>query len=484
MPDKKKSNNNLIAALLILGAILSVVLLVYYFNQQTPLLERINKRGELIALTRNAPTTYYETKDGFAGIEYELLELFANSLGVKLKIIVPEHFSSILPMIEQGQADIAAAGISITWTRKEKFYFSPPYQEITPQLIYNTKSFRKIKSIKDVIGKKLTVVKGSSHVEILKSLAVDYPKLSWVEDSDHSSEELMLMIQDKKLDFTIADSNEFSLVQRFSTNLKAAFSVSKPQKLAWALKKQEDHSLINKVEQFFEYIQQQGILTQLLEKYYGHISHFNTVDAQEFMRQIRKKLPKYQGIFKEIAKKYAIDWKLLAAIAYQESHWNPRAASPTGVRGMMMLTRRTAGQLGIKNRLDTYQSLDGGVRYLKKIDKKFNKRIKNPDRLWFTLASYNVGYGHLEDARVLAQKQGKDPDKWADVKIYLQKLSQKRWYKKTKRGYARGRQAVHYVQNIRRLYDLLEWYENNQLKPKTKKPSIENEAIKILPKSL
>ncbi len=482
MPKTKK--NNTIAGIIIFGLIASVFGLVYFVNVQTPHLERILNRGELIAVSRNAPTTYYQNKDGYTGIEYDLLKLFADSLNVKLKIIVPEKFSDILPLIEKGDADIGAAGISITWTRKEKFHFSPAYQEIEPQLIYNVKQNKKIKSIKDIIGKKLLVVKGSSHVEALKAAAVDYPKLTWTEDEIHSSEELMLMVNDKKIDFTIADSNEFKLISRFKSHLKAGFAISKPEKLAWALKKGEDKSLINKVDAFFEHIKATGQLTQLMEKHYGHIKNLDTVDSLIFLQQIKKKLNNYRQMFEDVANTYGMDWKLLAAIAYQESHWDPLATSPTGVRGMMMLTRATAGQMGVKNRLDAFQSIDGGVRYLQRLDKKFNKRITHPDRLWFTLASYNVGYGHLEDARRLTQKEGKNPDNWADVKEFLPLLSKKRWHKKTKYGYAPGGQAVHYVQNIRRLHDLLKWYDNTKNKKTTAESLEKPVTIKVLPKTL
>ena len=478
----KTRRNNTIAVVIILSVISSILAGVYYVNYQTPHLQRILNRGEIVALSQNGPTTYYENNEGKTGIEYELLSLFAQSLGVKLIMVVPENFSSILPMIDKGEADIAAAGITVTWTRKENFHFSPAYQEITPQVIYKNRQQKKVKSVKSLIGKKLVVVKGSSHVEILKAESIDYPELKWVEDDTHSSAELLLMVKDKTIDFTIADSNEFQLVRRFNTDLKVGFAIAKPKKLAWALKKSEDTSLTDKVDAFFHNIKKSGQLTQLLEKHYGHVQNFDPVDAQEFMRQIRKKLHTYRLIFEDVASNYDMDWKLLAAISYQESHWNPLATSFTGVRGMMMLTQSTAGQMGIKNRLDAFQSIDGGVRYLKKIDTKFNARIKHPDRLWFTLASYNVGYGHLEDARILAQKEGKNPDIWGNVKPFLSLLTKKRWYKKTKYGYARGTEAVHYVQNIRRLYDLLKWYENknNPIKKEEPKPRI----IPVLPKIL
>ena len=150
-------------------------------------------------------------------------------------------------------------------------------------------------------------------------------------------------------------------------------------------------------------------------------------------------------------------------MSYQESHWNPRARSFTGVRGMMMLTLRTAKELGVKNRLDPKQSIFGGAKYLAKLRKRMPDNIAEPDRTWMALAAYNVGYGHLTDARKLTKLDGGDSTRWMDVKDYLPRLSQKRYYKQTRHGYARGNEPVSYVQNIRRYFDVLVWNEANNV---------------------
>jgi membrane-bound lytic murein transglycosylase F len=170
-------------------------------------------------------------------------------------------------------------------------------------------------------------------------------------------------------------------------------------------------------------------------------------------------LPRYQDDFEKAAKTFGFDWRLLAAMGYQESHWNPRARSFTGVRGLMMLTQRTAEEMGIENRLDPAQSIRGGSKYVAGLRKRLDESVKEPDRTWMALAAYNVGFGHLEDARRLAEKMGKNPDLWIDVKDILPLLSQQRYYKQTRYGYARGQEPVTYVQNIRRYYDVLIWNE-------------------------
>jgi membrane-bound lytic murein transglycosylase F len=153
-------------------------------------------------------------------------------------------------------------------------------------------------------------------------------------------------------------------------------------------------------------------------------------------------------MFRQTAEKYNLDWHLIAAIAYQESHWNPRAKSPTGVRGLMMLTLDTAKEMGVTNRLDPAQSLEGGVAYFLKLKARLPERIQDPDRSLFALAAYNVGFGHLEDARILTVRNNKNPDLWVDVREHLPLLSKKKYYTTLKRGYARGNEPVIYVDNI------------------------------------
>lgn len=205
-----------------------------------------------------------------------------------------------------------------------------------------------------------------------------------------------------------------------------------------------------------------GVLLALDDKYYGHIEEFNYVDTRMFIKAIENKLPKFQPLFEKYG--HDIDWRLLAAISYQESHWDPKARSYTGVRGMMMLTLPTAKQMGIKSRLDPEQSIQGGAKYFKQLIERMPARISSPDRLWFALASYNIGLGHLNDARAITKAQGGDPDRWVEVKERLPLLKQKKYYKKTRYGYARGDEPVNYVENIRRYYDTLTWMDDQKKK--------------------
>ncbi len=433
-----------------------------------PLVERIKEEGELLVITRNSPTTYYEGREGLQGLEYELVTLFARELGVKTRFIIPDRFEEIIPKIVAGEAHFAAAGLTVTNNKETEVRFGPGYQNITQQLVYRAGSKRP-KKITDTIVGNLEIVRGGSHEEVLEKLKTQYPKLRWVAQSELDSEELLYLVKEQVIDYTVADSNVVALSRRFHPELKVAFDLTTPLPLAWAFPHAEDSSLYNAARDFLEKIKNQGKLDQLIERYYGHAERLGFVDTRTFRRHSAKRLPLLIPYFKLAAEETGLDWQLLAAIGYQESHWNPKAVSPTGVKGIMMLTQATAKQLGIKDRQDPEQSILGGSRYLRLMEKKIPERIQEPDRLWLALAGYNVGFAHLEDARILTQRSGGDPDKWADIKQYLPLLSQEKYYSTLKHGYARGREPVTYVDNIRSYYDLLVWDNTQrQEKPKTK----------------
>ena len=418
-------------------------------------LEKVLKEGELVVLTRNAGTTYYEGASGLTGLEYELVTGFADRLGVKARFIVPDTVTDLLNNLAEKQAHFAAAGLTITDPRERWLRFTPPYQEVNQLLIYRMGKKRP-KNLDELEGH-LEVVADSSHAERLKRLHHNHRNLSWSENRKLESDELLTLVQEGVVDYTIADSNEFILNQRFLPELRVAFTVGKPQSLAWAFPKFRDESLYQAASDYFNELEKSGQLAKLLERHYGHLDRFDYVETRKYQRHIAERLPRYQRLFEYSAEETGLDWRLLAAIAYQESHWNPKAVSPTGVKGIMMLTRDTANQLGVEKRTDPVQSIRGGAFYFRDLWDKIPERVPEPDRTWLALAAYNIGYGHLEDTRIITQKLGGNPDSWKDVKGNLPKLLQRKWYKTAKHGYARGNEALHYVENIRSYYDILVW---------------------------
>ncbi len=423
-------------------------------DEAQPHLEEIRERGELRVLTRYGPTTYYVKDNQLAGFEYELAQRFAEHLNVKLKIIVPDNLGDILRLIENGKADMAAAGLSITPKRKDRFHFGPVYQEVTQQLVYRNGN-KKPKNITHLFNGQLEVVANSSHVEQLKSYKEDIPDLTWTENEELDSSGLLELVQLQMIDYTIADSNDLAANQTVFPELRVAFDLSEPESLAWAMSLSEDGSLSKQMLIFFDKMEESGDLDRLIEKYYGHIRRFDYIDTRSLYRRIQTDLPKYETLFKEAANKFGFDWRLLAAMSYQESHWDPQAVSSTGVKGLMMLTQSTAKQMKIDNREDPAQSIYAGAGYLASILSRLPERISEPDKIWIAIAAYNVGLGHLEDARVLTEGNGKNPDLWPDVKEHLPLLAKKKWYEQTRYGYARGGEPVRYIENIRRYYDIL-----------------------------
>jgi membrane-bound lytic murein transglycosylase F len=417
-------------------------------------LDAVKHAGELVVLTRNSPTTFYEGPDGPAGFEYDLAHAFAERLGVTLRMKTVDHFRDVLPMVADGQGDFAAAGITVTPLRETEIRFTPSYQTIRQQVVCNLTTAPPA-NVEGLIGRHLEVASGTSYVELLNQLKLVYPALSWTVIENVETEDLLAQVEQGLIELTVADSNIVDLSRQFNPDLRVAFDLGEPEKLAWAFPLSDDDSLFQAASQFLEDMRASGALAQLIERHYGAASRLNPFNVAVYTEKIRTDLPRYQQIFKKAGRRYALDWRLLAAISYQESYWNPEAVSPTGVRGIMMLTETTAQHLGIADRMDAHQSINGGAAYLRTLIDRIPEHIPEPDRTWFALAAYNVGINHLEDARILTQVQDGDPDRWADVKTRLPLLSKPAWYTKTKHGYARGYEPVQFVNRVRSYYEIL-----------------------------
>ncbi len=416
--------------------------------------ESIIKRGVLRVATRNAPTTYYQGPLGPKGFEYELAKDFANYLNVDLEIIVYDSIADILSAIKEQQVDLAAAGITKTKTRLESFLFGPTYQEIEQQVICN-REHKTPKKIADLVNRDLHVISRSSYVERLKELVKKHPKLKWTEHSDISTEALIHKVANGEMECIISDSNIIKLNQRYFPNLKTGLSITNKQALAWVLHK--DSSTLKQVlNDWFVQYTELNQLSVLEQHYYYYVPIFDYVDIRALHRRIDSRLPKYQPFFEQAAKQHDLNWVLLAAQSYQESHWNPRAKSPTGVRGMMMLTLPTAKQVGIKSRLDAEQSINGGAIYMSSLMGRLPESIPDRTKIWYGLAAYNIGMGHLYDARNLARSLGKNPDSWEDMQEVLPLLANKKYYSRLRYGYARGSEPVEYVKRVRHYRDILE----------------------------
>jgi len=438
-------------------------------------LERIQKRQKLHVISQNAPGIYYEGKESSEGFEYELVSRFADTLGTELDVKLAGNRTQVRAALDNNYTNMAAAMMVVTPENSSQFNHSDSFIETTPVIVYRYGSTRPSTS-ESLIGRSIAVLADSPLIHELEKLKKSHPKLEW-QTYNTETEALIRMVQDREVDLALIYSLELQLHRAFYPRVHLGLELGEKRGVAWFFPKSVDNTLVDAANDFIQKSKDDGTLMYLRERYFGHLAQVNYVGARTFIRHSKQRLPKYQDSYKKYSEQYDTDWRLMAAMGYQESHWRANAVSPTGVRGLMMLTLVTAKEMGIKNRLDPIQSIQGGIKYFSKIHKRISEDIPEPDRTWFALASYNVGLGHLEDAQMLTEKAGKDPNKWADVKEFLPLLQQKKYYSQTRYGYARGKEPVIYVQNIRRYYDVLRWIDDSKRKERPKTNNVFEEQL-------
>ena len=441
-----------------------------WFGKAENRIAAIQSRGELRVSTIDSPLTYATLNGKKFGLDYELAQEFADYLGVKLKVTVRQNISQLFDDLDHGNADMLAAGLVYNSERSKNYQPGPTYYSVSQQMVYRVGNTRP-RNLSNITADKLTVAPGQVVISDLQSLKeTKYPDLSWTVDEKRGSVDLMQAVIDGKLDYTIADSVAIGLFQRVHPELAVALDITDEQPVTWFSLQDDDNTHSAAMLDFFNNMNEDGTLARLEEKYLGHGDDFDYVDTRTFLRAVDNVLPDLRPLFEKYASE--IDWKLLAAISYQESHWDPLATSPTGVRGLMMLTRNTAQSLGLSDRTDAEQSISGGMRYIQDMMTKVPESVPQEERIWFALAAYNMGYAHMLDARALTAKQKGNPDSWADVKQRLPLLSQKPWYSKLTYGYARGHEAYTYVENIRKYQISLVGYLQEKEKKATDEMAI------------
>lgn len=418
-------------------------------------LSRIIKAGKIRMLTENCSNSYYIYRDQPMGFEYDLAKEFAAFLQVDLEVITP-GWDNMFSYLDMERGDFVASGVTITEKREKEMLFTQPYMDVEQKFIYH-KSKLPIKKLSDLKGRTIHVSKNTTYYERLLQLQKSGLQIDMVIHDDLSTEELLRMVSENENDinYTVADSHIASLNRRYYPDLCVGIAIQKKEHLGWAVHK-DNMALSNKMVQFFDLIKSNGIFNKLYEKYYGHLNTgFDYYDIKTFHEVVETKLPKYQKTIIREAEKSGFDWRMIAAVVYQESQFDPKARSETGVRGLMQITERAAKEMGITNRRDPQQSLKAGIGYLSQLYKKFDAVNNTVDRIKFALASYNVGYGHVLDAQELAKLNGKDGNRWASVNEILPLLAKPSYYSKTKYGYARGREPVRYIEKIFAYYDIL-----------------------------
>ncbi len=423
---------------------------------ETSSLKSPEETGELLIATRNGSTTYYlDRHENPIGPEYKLMSAFAKSKGWTMKWTMYDSTAEVLDALDSGETHVAAAGLTHLPSRNERYVQGPAHTEIKEQLVCHQEFKPRPKKPEDLVGVGITVTAKSSYIETLNELAAKHPGIEFNEDEDRTTEVLLSRVAEKNVDCTVADSNIVRVMRRHFPVLQVAMDLTEGKNLGWYHPKQFDE-LADQTREWMNSTAGDEAIAAVESEFYSYIGEFDFVDLRELNRRIDDRLPKYQDEFIKAEEKTGMPADLLAALSYQESHWDPTAVSPTGVRGIMMLTQNTAESLGVTDRLDPVAAIDGGARYLADRHERLDETIPEPDRTFLALASYNIGRGHLLDARQLARDLGKNPDSWEDMKEVLPLKADKRYYPSTRYGYARGYEPVHYVQRIRNYRDVID----------------------------
>jgi membrane-bound lytic murein transglycosylase F len=423
--------------------------------RQSPPVDRIKARGELRVVTLNAPTSFYFGAQGQEGFEFELASRFAREMGVKLLMYPVTDVRAMQAELATGRADIAAAQLTADpgWTRVGQA--SAPYDQIQ-QLIVFRKGKARPRDMLQIESSRLAVRAGSLQERILehqkKTIA---PTLKWLATAPSWADPLE-DVATGQADYSLVDAREFSFARHIYPDVDVGFALPDPRPAQWIVRRGA-RDLLRRVNQFFAGLARSGELAALARESSGDSRPFEYEESRVFHEHVVERLPRYQTWFAEGATQTGVDWRLLAAIGYQESKWSPGAQSEDGALGLMMLTPSTAVAMGIKDRADPRENILAGARYFASVRVMIPERIHEPDRTSLALAAYNVGFGHLEDARIITQTRGLNPDSWADVRQELPLLAQERWYTRAKRGYARGWEPVQFVERVQRFLTLLEW---------------------------
>lgn len=421
-------------------------------TQRSSDLSEIRQRGHIVMITQNSGNTYFQYRDQPAGFEYDLAAEYARYLGVDLEIDTP-GWLEMFDKLEHEAGDFIAAGVTVVPSRKKRVDFSDPYLSVRQQVIVHHNN-QGIQRISDLNGKTVHVRAGTSYQERLAELLSRGVEMELVLVPNVTTEELIRRVADSEIEITVADSNIALSNRLYHPDIRIAFAISEPQPLAWAVRK-GNRELLESINGFLTLKTEDGTLDRIKARYYGKRENLSRVDLKAFHRKVETHLPRYREMIEEASTRHGFDWRFITAVIYQESHFNPRARSYTGVRGLMQVTQKTALEMGIDNRMDPRQSVEAGVGYLAGLYQRFMDIDDEKNRLLFALASYNIGYGHVRDAQDILRLKGRDPGSWAALKEALPLLSVPEHYRETRFGYARGHEPVRYVENVLTYYDVM-----------------------------
>jgi membrane-bound lytic murein transglycosylase F len=409
--------------------------------------------GELIVAIRGDPVFYQPAtaNDPAGGFEYDLLQAFADELKLKLKVVPVRGTREMRALLREHKVHAAAA---LPVEPGSVFGFTQPLH-IARELIVQQADALSLDEPEDLAGRTIEVAPDSPLDGVLRNLKTP---VHVVEVDEANDIDLMARISDGKAELAATDSAHYDVAVNFYPDIEVAQELPGSVSYAWAFPTENDE-LRRQADAFIARIRADGTLARIRDRYYGHINRINQENMAQFLTAMQTRLPRFRRDFQQAQRITGIDWRLLAALAYQESTWDPLATSPTGVRGMMMLTEDTADHLGVSNRLNAHESILAGARYLSEILDAIPNETKEPDRTWLALSAYNLGMGHFNGARAIAKGLKRDPDSWYEMKKVLPLLARPEYYERLKSGRGRGGEAVIMVENIRNFYNVLSRFE-------------------------
>lgn len=458
-PWKNRRTPWLIIAALMLFALGNVIFWMVHVPSVPQGLEAIKKSGRLVVLTRLAPTTFYMGTEGQTGFEYLLTQALGKSLGVEVEYRTYDSPVDMLDALRGRKGNIAATGLLVDEASKEGLLEGPGYQTVSDIMVCR-RDIDLPKSVKDLGPLKIWVSAGTSAAERLIAAQADLaakpdePRAAIV-DVDQPVETLFSAVAAGNLDCTAANSVEFKVNNPFYPDLVEAFTLGGDDQLTWLLAPGAD-DLAAYVKTWMAAQKKSGALAEMSRRFFGFLPPFDYVDVRAFNQAVEATLPDYEKTMRDAARETGLPWQLIAAVAYQESHWDPEARSHTGVRGIMMLTANTATHLGVEDRLDPVESLMAGAAYIADLRARIPEGVEEPDRLWFALTAYNMGYAHLLDARALAESLGLNKNRWTDLRRALSMMGNPAYASRLKSGPAKGGQALRFVQQVRAYQHILE----------------------------
>ncbi len=445
-------------------------------------LAEIQERGTLRAITSYGPLSYFQYRGRPLGFEYELAERLADTLGVELEIIPAADIGEMQEFLHHGHGDIIAYRLTITAERGRTLAFTTPVTSTRHVLVQPDPGDRRdapdsqtearndpsahapeqrrdtsfVQRPEELAGREVHVRKGSVYVSRLQELQaeMDIPIEIVEADPEVTTEQLIEAVHDGEIPLTVADEEIAQILSSHYDRVDIETVLTPPQPTAWAVRP-ESEGLLGAVDQWLTEERRHADFHVIYNRYFRAPRDFRSRISDDAFTVRGGSISPYDEIFRREARRLDWDWRLLAALAYQESRFNPNARSWVGAVGVMQLMPATARQFGVARRTDPEQSIAGGVRFLAWLQSFWEERVPDPDeRLRFILASYNVGHGHVQDAQRLAEYFGHDATSWDDVSTFLRKKSDPQYYLHdvVRNGYARGSEPVAYVSSILRLY--------------------------------